>query len=962
MEERRFHRDSRTRENFTEDGLTSLTGQPTRRWGRYVVKELVDNALEAAEGTSDPFVMVRLWAGGPPGPRRYVQAVEVEDNGPGIGEETLRQIADPEAFGGTKRHYALPTRGTQGNALMTIIGIQHLATEGEAGGGPLRVRTRGTEYTLPVQESTLEGVPSVQLRKSEAEGAADVEGTAVRVEFSRKAGRWAKANPIYRTLWGFGALNPHVCLVVETRDPEGKRDPHRTTFDAGAESPTRYKPKGSATSGRATWYAPQAFAERLKADIRAAPGLPLERFVSEFDGLSSRAKRAAVLEEIPAGGSAPIGDVFGENGTFDRETADAVRSAMQAETRPRSPSGLPDTLGSVGKALQGGARSYLENRRDVDLSDLVERLRSEGAGVEDWTDLALYYRDSGAKEAEGARTPFVFELAAIPYPDAATRYDGDTAHLFGINGSVAYSAPAAHLEVEHHSKDPTRHRGIQGVFQGLKHNFAVVTNLTCPNISFEDKGKQQFDTGPFEGAISEVVGKAVRKYERDLRPALNELEADRSAAEPPTLDGKAPKGFIKDAVFELFPGVYQSATEGGEFTITMRQLFYRMRPAFQRLARRQGYQWKCSATPRDRKELSLEYDTFTGYVDEYERKRLGERVVYRKERGFFVEPHSNRRVELSTRQVRQYDPAPAVREECSTVLYVEKTGFYQQLHKDFQITKRFDVGLLCGEGFATGAARDLVEKLQAEAEGVRLLILTDLDIAGLGIAEDATRADALSELDTFEAERIGVELEDVERYGLAPESASPDERDKTKLRNRHEEGTVRDDTFEFLMEGGGQRVEINAFAPTELKRYVEEKLTAVGVEKIVPGTEEVETPDVKDWKAVQREAVRKAIGAYVQEQIGGDLIERLIQACGDEARIPSEEERPAATGDPEEIQDLIREELEKRPPDPWTEINRDVVEDLTEEVKAVQSELKRDVEAAVQRRLSETDLVTVGSS
>jgi hypothetical protein len=164
------------------------------------------------------------------------------------------------------------------------------------------------------------------------------------------------------------------------------------------------------------------------------------------------------------------------------------------------------------------------------------------------------------------------------------------------------------------------------------------------------------------------------------------------------------------------------------------------------------------------------------------------------------------------------------------------------------------------------------------------------------------------------------------------------------------------------MEGGGQRVEINAFAPTELKRYVEEKLTAVGVEKIVPGTEEVETPDVKDWKAVQREAVRKAIGAYVQEQIGGDLIERLIQACGDEARIPSEEERPAATGDPEEIQDLIREELEKRPPDPWTEINRDVVEDLTEEVKAVQSELKRDVEAAVQRRLSETDLVTVGSS
>jgi hypothetical protein len=953
METRRFHKDSRTRENFTKEGLTSLTGQSSRRWGRYVVKELVDNALEAVEGTADPSITVRLW-----GEKLYVQAVEVEDNGPGIGEEMLRQIADPEAFGGTKRHYALPTRGTQGNALMTIIGIQHLAD----GGGPLPIRTRSVEYTLSVQESTLQGVPSVQLRK---EGATSVEGTAVRVEFGSKAGRWARGDRITNMLYGFGALNPHVRLVVETRDPEGERDPHRTTFEASADSPTRYDPKGNATSGRATWYAPQAFAERLKADIRAAPSLAMEQFVSEFDGLSSRAKQSAVLEKIDAHPGASIEEVFGENGTFDRDTAEAMREAMQAETQIRSAGGLPNTLGSVGKALQGGARSYLENRHEADLSNLVEQLQAEGASVEDWTDLALYYRDSGAKEAEAARTPFVFELAAIPYSDVATSYEGDTTHLFGINGSVAYSAPTIRLEVKHHSKEPMRHRTIQGAFDGLKHRFVVVTNLTCPNISFEDKGKQQFDTGPFEGVISDVVGKAVRKYERDLRPKLNELESDPEPTEPPTLEGKAPKGFIKDAVFDLFPEVYRDATEGGGFTITMRQLFYRMRPAFQRLAERRGYRWTCSSTYHDQNELALEYGTFTGYVDEYEQDVLGERVVYRKERGFFVEPHSNRRVELSTRKVKQYDPAPAVRKECSTVLYVEKTGFYQQLHKDFQITKRFDVGLLCAEGFATGAARDLVEKLQAAAPGpeaVRLLILTDLDIGGLGIAKDAKRPDALSELDTFEAERIGVELEDVEHYGLSPESAPPNERDKTKLRNRHEEGAVRTDTFEFLMEGGGQRVEINAFAPTELKGYVEDKLKAAGVEKIVPDPEEVETPDVDGWETIRREAVREAIGRYVQEQIGGDLIERLIQECGDEAQISSEEERPVADAGAEEVQERIRQKLEERPPKPWTEINEDVVDELTEEVDAAQSEFEDVVADAILSRLFETDLVTLGSS
>ena len=42
MPKRRFHTDSRAGENFTKDGLETLTGQPSRKWGRYVVKELVD--------------------------------------------------------------------------------------------------------------------------------------------------------------------------------------------------------------------------------------------------------------------------------------------------------------------------------------------------------------------------------------------------------------------------------------------------------------------------------------------------------------------------------------------------------------------------------------------------------------------------------------------------------------------------------------------------------------------------------------------------------------------------------------------------------------------------------------------------------------------------------------------------------------------------------------------------------
>jgi DNA topoisomerase VI subunit B len=67
MSDRRFHTDSRADENFTKDGLETLTGQPSRKWGRYVVKELVDNALEAVEeaDTETPTITVDVELEGP---------------------------------------------------------------------------------------------------------------------------------------------------------------------------------------------------------------------------------------------------------------------------------------------------------------------------------------------------------------------------------------------------------------------------------------------------------------------------------------------------------------------------------------------------------------------------------------------------------------------------------------------------------------------------------------------------------------------------------------------------------------------------------------------------------------------------------------------------------------------------------------------------------------------------------
>lgn len=938
MSERRFHTDSRAGENFTKDGLETLTGQPSRKWGRYTVKELVDNALEAAEQTDDPAVSVEVDVEGQ-GRRAHARRVVVSDNGPGIPEDRLKQIADVERFGGTKRHYALPSRGTQGNALMTLLGIQYLAD-----GGPLTIETRGSTYEFDVDDNTIDAVPSVELTSGEPTAAADGgTGTTVSVEFGDAGQKWAKTRPMFETLHGFATLNPHVRFEINGRETTPADD---TT--------NRYVPKGKAVGGRALWFDRSAFRERLKADIRADADVPLSEFIREFDGLSSRSKRDAVLDAAELDGDATLTETFvSHRNEFDEFTVGRLLTAMQDETTARSADNLHKTLGSVGKALQYGPRALLGHYKIADIDEIVDDLRADGSDVESWRGLSTYYRASDAVETDEHRIPFVFELATLALPSDTS----DRVHMnFGINGSVSYSSPSAHVTFDDRN-DERDARSIRGAFNDLTHSFVVVSNLTCPNIPFQDKGKQQFPTEPFEETISAVVGKTVRKYQRDIRPELNDFERT-DEPETPTLpdEKKAPTGFIKDAVFELLEPVYNDATEDGEYSIMMRQLFYELRPRFHALAERKGYEYSSRATLDDPTPLELNYDTFTGYVDEYEREVLGERIVRRDDRGFFIEPHSNERIQLSTQRVKQYDPTDAVSLEFDTLLFVEKTGFWEQLHNQFEITKRYDVGLINAQGYSTTAIRNFVEKVKRANPEVEYLTLTDLDIGGLGIATDADDPDPLSALSSFDAHRLGVTAADVRRFDLEVESVDYSGKDETKLESHYDAGDIGKAEYEFV--SAGQRVEINAFSPTQLKEYVETKLDELGVSKVTPEPADVETPDVDSWEQTQETAIKRAIGQYVTEQIGDDLIDALADR-DDAVAVPDTDEHEGTDTSREAIHDELTSRLDEQPAESWKDVNEQVVDDVSEPLRDAQERYENTVERSVREILSETELVSV---
>jgi hypothetical protein len=49
--------------------------------------------------------------------------IEVADQGKGLSPEMVREVTNFERFGGTKYFVKKPSRGAQGNALMTIVGL-----------------------------------------------------------------------------------------------------------------------------------------------------------------------------------------------------------------------------------------------------------------------------------------------------------------------------------------------------------------------------------------------------------------------------------------------------------------------------------------------------------------------------------------------------------------------------------------------------------------------------------------------------------------------------------------------------------------------------------------------------------------------------------------------------------------------------------------------------------------------
>jgi hypothetical protein len=324
-------RTSRDMDFFSEKELVAQTGHHRLDWPLVVVKELLDNALDACEEADVPPVLdVAADATG----------IAVRDNGPGLPEATLAGATDFTVRVSNREAYVSPTRGAQGNALKTLLAMPRVLDPEH---GRLIVRARGRRHVITC------GADPISQRAVIHDDSTDLPdlpgGTDVRLEWSPRADRggevlwpfgpfgdvYPKGEPFparfSELVTGFAVFNPHLTIRFDwfgAKTVWGATDPAwRKWKPSRPTSPHWYElPHLERLIGAYVTHDREAGKEsRLVSDLLA-----------EFDGLTGSAKRKKVLDET--GLKRVRLEELVAGGRLDSKRVAALLASMRRHTRP----------------------------------------------------------------------------------------------------------------------------------------------------------------------------------------------------------------------------------------------------------------------------------------------------------------------------------------------------------------------------------------------------------------------------------------------------------------------------------------------------------------------------------------------------------------------------------------------------------------------------------------------------
>jgi DNA topoisomerase VI subunit B len=371
---------SRELEFFTESELTTQIGYRKGLWPLVLIKELIDNAIDACETAATESIEI--------GVQLDKDSVTVTDNGPGIPAKIVKGVLDYSIRISDKKHYVAPTRGQLGNALKCVVAAPFVATGDKS---LIEITARGRRHTIEIELDRIAQQPVISHRTDTAPAGI---GTILKIHWRDLASYF---EPNYQDLYrspqlelavaeliaDYAAFNPHVSFTLG-----------RVRREALVPSWEKWRTDAPTS---AHWYRPQDLRALIAAHINERD-LPVRDFVASFAGLARSNVRAQVLEAAQIKG-AHLSDLV-HNGDVDMSSVERLLAAMQELSRPV----LPKRLGVIGK----------ENVTAYFKSFSAERVEYFKKAAVDSEGLPVVVEGAFALRKEGESTKYIFGLNWAP--------------------------------------------------------------------------------------------------------------------------------------------------------------------------------------------------------------------------------------------------------------------------------------------------------------------------------------------------------------------------------------------------------------------------------------------------------------------------------------------------------------------------------------------------------------------
>jgi hypothetical protein len=446
--ERTAFRTSRLLDFVSTKELTMQCGHGPHEWPLVVVKELIDNGLDACEEHGiAPEITVTVDG----------RSITVADNGPGIPPGLVDQLLDFSIRVSSREAYVAPDRGAMGNALKALAAMPFVL-DGEQ--GRVDIAGRGVLSEIAFCVDRVQQRPAADVTRRSCEGSfvrvhwptagASSGGTDLLRflqdgELRDASALEASAAAISRLAADFTFLNPHVTLTIDCFGDT-------TRIEATDPGWQKWTPS-SPTSPH--WYEPEHLERLIGAYITHDGHNGRERtvreLVAEFKGLTSTIKQKKVLTATGLHRAPLAGLLNSEGRDFDHEQVAQLLRAMQAEAKPVH----PRHFGAIG-------RSHLERRfAEVGIhqgSFEYRRVESLQAGLPQVTEVAF---------------------AALADENLYRRL------VTGVNWSAAWINPFRQLGEIGRSLDTMLTEKRFDAFQPI----ALLVHVAHPRVQYTDRGK-----------------------------------------------------------------------------------------------------------------------------------------------------------------------------------------------------------------------------------------------------------------------------------------------------------------------------------------------------------------------------------------------------------------------------------------------------------------------------------------